>query len=218
VARIGLLGGTFNPPHIGHLVCAACARDQLGLDVVRLLPAATPPHKEVPGDPGVDVRVSLCEAAAATDPGLEVSRVDADRPGPSYTVETLRALRAESPGDEFTFIVGGDMAYAFPTWREPEEILRLARLAVAEREAVRRAHIRERLSVLPGAAARVDFFEMPRLDLSSSMLRARAAAGRTIRHLVPDPVRERIEELGLYAAAPSPPDAGADRVQETTWA
>ncbi len=210
MARIGLLGGTFNPPHIGHLVCADCARDQLGLDVVRLVPAATPPHKPVPDDPGVEVRLELCAAAVGGADGFEVSRVEAERPGPSYTVDALRALAEASPGDDFTFIVGGDMAHAFPQWREPGEILRLARLAVAEREAVRRADIRDRLAVLPGAAGRVDFFDMPRIDVSSSMLRSRVAAGRSIRYLVPEAVRTRIAELGLYRSAA--------RVEEASWA
>jgi nicotinate-nucleotide adenylyltransferase len=221
MARIGILGGTFNPPHIGHLVCAECARDQLGLDVVRLVPAAAPPHKAVPADPGVEVRLELCAAAVAGAEGLEVSRVEADRPGPSFTVDTLRTLADSAPEDELTFIVGGDMAYAFPQWRRPDEILRLARLGVAEREAVRRADIRERLSVLRGAVGRVDFFEMPRIDVSSSMLRARVAAGRSIRHLVPDAVRERIEALGLYRGGASAPGAAPDpatQVKETTWA
>jgi nicotinate-nucleotide adenylyltransferase len=206
VASIGLLGGTFNPPHIGHLVCAGEARDQLGLDVVRLIPAGVPPHKEVPDDPGVEVRLSLCEAAVAADPGLQVSRVEAERPGPSYTVDTLRALHAEFPGDELTFIVGGDMAYALPEWREPEALLSLARLAVAEREGVRRADILERLDGLAGVPDRIAFFEMPRLDVSSSMLRRRVAAGRPIRHLVPDAVADLIASLGLY------------RVGATAWA
>jgi nicotinate-nucleotide adenylyltransferase len=218
VARIGLLGGTFNPPHIGHLVCAQSAREQLGLDLVRLLPAATPPHKVVPDDPGVEVRLELCAAAAAGDPGLEVSRLEADRPGPSYTVDTLRALAEQSPEDELWFIVGGDMAYAFVHWREPAEILRLARLAVAEREAVRRADIRERLSGLRGASERVDFFDMPRLDISSSLLRSRVAAGRSIRHLVPEAVREQIDALGLYRSAAAGGGGTAGRVEEPTWA
>jgi nicotinate-nucleotide adenylyltransferase len=200
VARVGLLGGTFNPPHIAHLVCAMEARDQLGLDVVRLIPAAIPPHKEVPGDPGVEVRLELCRLAAAAEPGLEVSRAEADRPGPSYTVDTLRALHDESPGDDLTFIVGGDMAYALPEWREPEVVLGLARLAVGEREGVRRADILERLAGagLPGIPERIEFFEMPRLDVSSSQLRRRVAAGRPIRHLVPAAVADRIASLGLY--------------------
>jgi nicotinate-nucleotide adenylyltransferase len=198
--RVGLLGGTFNPPHIAHLVCAMEARDQLGLDVVRLVVAGVPPHKEVPDDPGVEVRLELCRLAAAGEPGVEVSRVEADRPGPSYTVDTLRALHDESPEDDLTFIVGGDMAYALPTWREPQAVLELARLAVAEREGVRRADILERLTGagLTGSPERISFFDMPRLDVSSSALRRRVAAGRPIRHLVPEAVADRIASLGLY--------------------
>ena len=196
--KVGLLGGTFNPPHLAHLVCAMEARDQLGLDVVRLVPAGIPPHKEVQDDPGVEVRLELCRAAAAAEPGLEVSRVEADRPGPSYTADTLRVLHDEAPEDELTFIVGGDMAYALPAWREPEAVLGLARLAVAEREGVRRADILERLDGLDGVPERIAFFDMPRLDVSSSQLRSRVAAGRPIRHLVPEAVAERISSLGLY--------------------
>jgi nicotinate-nucleotide adenylyltransferase len=209
VARVGLLGGTFNPPHIGHLVCAACAREELGLEVVRLLPASLPPHKEIADDPGVDVRVELCRLAADGEPGVEVSLADIDRGGPSFTADTLRALHDASPGDELTFIVGGDMALSFPEWREPGAILSLARLGVAERGA-RRQDILDRLSVLDGAADRVDFFDMPRIDISSSLIRSRVAAGRSIRHLVPAPVRERIDALGLYRHA--------SRVGETAWA
>jgi nicotinate-nucleotide adenylyltransferase len=210
VARVGLLGGTFNPPHVGHLVCATCAREELGLDLVRLVPAAVPPHKEVPDDPGVDVRVELCRLACAGDPGLDVSTVDAERPGRAFTVDTLRSLHAASPDDELTFIVGGDMAFSFPQWREPEAILELARLGVAEREEVRRRDILAQLAPLPGATERVDFFDMPRIDISSSLLRRRVATGRSIRHMVPDAVAARIDALGLYR--------DASRVGEAAWA
>jgi nicotinate-nucleotide adenylyltransferase len=198
--RVGLLGGTFNPPHVGHLVCAMEARDQLGLDAVRLVPAAVPPHKAGPDDPGPEVRLDLARLAAASEPGLEVDRIELDRSGPSFTVDTLRTLHERSPDDELTFIVGGDMAYALPQWREPETVLSLARFAVAERVEVRRQDILERLAGLAGVPERIDFFEMPRIDVSSSMLRSRVAAGRPIRHLVPEAVAERIQSLGLYRA------------------
>ncbi len=139
MARLGLLGGTFNPPHIGHLVCAQEAWSQLGLDRVLLVPVHTPPHKEAPEDPGVEARVELCELAVAGDPRLGVSRVDADAPGVSWTVDTLNRLHDRHPEHALTFIVGGDMARSLPSWREPEAILELAELGVAERGAVRRA-------------------------------------------------------------------------------
>jgi nicotinate-nucleotide adenylyltransferase len=196
VARLGLLGGTFNPPHIGHLVCARQALAQLGLDRVLLVPVREPPHKEAEADPGVEHRVELCRRAVAGDELLEVSRIEADVPGPSFTVDTLSRLHDRSPGDQLTFIVGGDMAFSLPNWREPEAILELAELGVAEREGVRRSDILERLSGL--RTERLRFFDMPRLDVSSSLIRRLVAAGRPIRYLVPIGVEAYIEEADLY--------------------
>jgi nicotinate-nucleotide adenylyltransferase len=198
VPRLGLLGGTFNPPHLGHLVCAQEAWDQLGLDRVLLVPVHTPPHKEAAGDPGVEARVELCELAVAGDDRLEVSRIDADVPGPSFTVDTLTRLHERHPGDQLTFIVGGDMAHSLPSWREPEAILELADLAIAERADVRRDDILDRLSGLRGARERIRFFDMPRIDISSSLVRQRAAAGRPIRYLVPDQVAAAVERTRMY--------------------
>jgi nicotinate-nucleotide adenylyltransferase len=197
VARIGILGGTFNPPHVGHLVCAQDALDQLELDRVVLMPVHTPPHKEVLLDPGGEVRLHLCELAVDGEDDVSASRLELDRPGPSWTVDTLRAIHATAPGDELTFIVGGDQAHGLPTWREPEAILDLATLAVAERAGVRREDVRSRLSGLAGAE-RVRFFDMPRIDISSSDIRGRVAARRPIRHLVPRAVATYIGERGLY--------------------
>ena len=202
MARIGLLGGTFDPPHIGHLVCAQEAFVQLELERVLFVPAGTPPHKEIVADPGVEHRAAMCEAAVAGDDRFGVSRADADREGPAYTVELLRSL---GDRDELTFIVGGDMAASLPTWRDPEGVLALARLGIAEREGVRRADIVERLAGLAGADERVAFFDMPRIDISSSLIRRRAAAGLPLRYLVPDPVAEYIEREGLYRQAPAYP-------------
>ena len=195
--KVGLLGGTFNPPHVAHLVCAAEAYDQLGLDVVLLVPTAVPPHKEAPEDPGAAHRAAMCDLAVEGDDRLRVSRIELERGGPSYTVDTLRALHERDPENELTFIVGGDMAHSLPTWREPEEILRLSRVAVAERAEVRRADIAERLAGLDGAE-RVSFFDMPRIDVSSSEIRRRAAAGRSIRYLVPEAVASYVADRGLY--------------------
>lgn len=199
MARLGILGGTFNPPHVAHLVCAQEARFQLGLDVVLLMPAREPPHKAVPDDPGAEARLEMCILAAEGEPGVEVARTELERPGPSYTVDTLRALREARPEDDLTLIVGADMARELPSWREPEEILRLARLAVAGRGGGRRQEIAAALEPL-GATAPTEFLEMPRLDISSSEIRARARDGRPIRHLVPEAVEARIRRDGLYGA------------------
>ncbi len=198
MSAVGILGGTFNPPHLGHLICASEAADQLGLDRVLLMPVSVPPHKEVQDDPGAEERLGLCERAAAGDERLAVSRLELDRGGASYTVDTLRELHLSDPEDDLTFIVGGDQALGLPTWREPHDVLHLAALAVAERSGVARRDIVERLEGLP--TDRLSFFDMPRLDVSSSAVRRRVAAGRTIRYLVPDAVAERIAERGLYRA------------------
>ena len=200
MARIGLLGGTFNPPHVGHLVCAQEAWFRLGLDRVLLLPVHTPPHKEIADEPGVEHRVALCELAVAGDERLGVTRAEADVSGPSYTVDTLRRLNDECTGDQLTFIVGGDMASSLPTWREPEAVVALAELAVAERLGHGREAILEQLRGIPGAAARVRFFDMPRIDVSSTLIRARVAAGEPVRYLVPEAVADYIARERLYGA------------------
>ena len=201
MASIGILGGTFNPPHIGHLVCAQEALAQLGLDRVLLVPVHTPPHKEAIDDPGPEARLALCRAAIGDDEELEVSTLEIERGGPSYTVDTLRALHGSREGDDLTFIAGGDMASSLPSWREPEAVLELARMAVAEREEHRRQEIAERIGALRGAGERVVFFTMPRLDISSSDIRRRIEERRPVRWLVPGEVADEIERRGLYGAA-----------------
>jgi nicotinate-nucleotide adenylyltransferase len=201
VARIGLLGGTFNPPHLGHLVCAQDAWAQLELDRVLFVPVHTPPHKPIEADPGVEHRVELCRRAVAGDERLGVSRVEADVAGPSFTVDTLRRLNDSRPEDQLTFIVGGDMAHALPRWREPEAILALAELGVAERLEVRREEILQALGGIPGALERVRFFDMPRIDVSSTLVRRRVAAGEPVRYLVADAVADYIGRERLYGAA-----------------
>jgi nicotinate-nucleotide adenylyltransferase len=197
VARLGILGGTFNPPHLGHLVCAQEALSEVGLDRVVLMPVSVPPHKELPDDPGAEHRLELCRLAAADDERLEVSRLEIDRGGPSFTVDTLRELHDRRPGDQLTFIAGGDMARSLPAWRAPEEVLELAAFAVAEREGAARDEILEALGGLAGRE-RVTFFAMPRIDVSSSTIRRRVAEGRPIRYLVPDAVARYIESEALY--------------------
>jgi len=198
VVRVGVLGGTFNPPHLGHLVCASEAAAQLGLDRVLLTPVFIAPHKQASADPGPAERLELCRLAAAGDERLEVCELEIAREGRSYTVDTLRELRARAPQDELTFILGADVALGLADWREPEAVLSLATLAVAERDGTARDDVVARLGqALPGAAA-LHFFEMPRIDVSSSQIRSRVAAGRPIRYLVPDAVAERIRRAALY--------------------
>lgn len=198
MARIGILGGTFNPPHLAHLVCASEAAEQLDLDRVLLTPVATPPHKAAAMDPGAEERLELCRLAAADDERLGVCDLEVRRGGPSYTVATLRELHERVPEYDLTFIMGGDIALGLPSWQEPEAVLDLATLAVAERTGAARRDVAERLEqAFPGRAS-LRFFDMPRMDVSSSQIRRRVAAGSSIRYLVPDPVAERIARERLY--------------------
>jgi nicotinate-nucleotide adenylyltransferase len=198
VARIGILGGSFNPPHLAHLVCASEAATQLDLDRVLLTPVAAPPHKDADRDPGPQERLELCRLAIVGDERLGVCDVEVRRGGPSYTVDTLRELHARDPEDDLTFIVGGDIALGLPSWHEPEAVLGLARLAVAERSGGGRQDIATRLAERFADAPPPAFFDMPRLDISSSQIRRRVAEGRPIRYLVPDPVAEHIARGRLY--------------------
>jgi nicotinate-nucleotide adenylyltransferase len=193
IAKLGLLGGSFNPPHNGHVALARAARTGLGLDRVDLLPVSVPPHKAIVGDPGPEVRLELCRLAVEGVEGVEVCDVEVRRGAVSYTVDTLNELYGS---DELTFIVGGDMALSLPAWRLPAEVLRLARLGVAERGDIAHAQIEQALAGYP--EARIDFFDMPRIDISSSDVRAAAAAGRSVRSLVPAGVADAIEQRGLY--------------------
>ena len=195
---VGILGGTFNPPHLAHMVCASEARTQLGLDLVLLVPTGVPPHKAMDQEPGPRHRLEMCRlAAGGRREWLAVSAIEIDRDGPSYTVDTLREIHATFPGDELTFIVGGDMAWSLPSWREPEAILELATVAVAERAGARREEVRARLAGMAGAH-RITYIDVPRLDISSSALRRRVREGRPIDYLVADAVADYIEQRRLY--------------------
>lgn len=198
--RIGIFGGTFNPPHLAHLILAECARDELALDRVLLVLAPRPPHKQVDGDPGPDERLALCRAAVASDAGrIEVSEIELRREGPSYTADTLEALRDQHPADEFVLLLGGDSAAALASWHRPADVLRYAEIGVAERGDDSHARAAETLRGL-GAGDRLRPFAMPAMALSSTLIRARVRAGRTIRHMVPEAVEARIDAQGLYGS------------------
>jgi nicotinate-nucleotide adenylyltransferase len=166
---------------------------------VLLMPVGEAPHREIELDAGREARYELCLLAIAGDGRLSVSRQEIDRPGPSYTVDTLRELRAGSPEDEFFLILGADQAAALGTWHQPEEVLRLATVAVGERLQTRREHVVAAIATLGGGEG-VTFFSMPRVDVSSSMVRERVATGRPIRYLVSEGVAEYIVRAGLYGA------------------
>ncbi len=196
--RLGVYGGTFNPPHLGHLVCAQEALVQLGLDRVLFIPASRPPHKPVPDDPGAEHRLALCRAAVAGDEArFEVSALEIERRGTSFTVDTLEELKTRAPDSELFLILGGDMAADLPTWHEAERILTLAIPVLAGRKGTSRRAMTEALGQLRGGE-RAEFVDMPTVEISSTMIRERTAVGQPIRYLVPDGVAAYIERHGLY--------------------
>ncbi len=181
-------------------MCAQEAHRQLELELVLFVPVGRPPHRELEQDPGAEVRLALCDRAVAADERFALSRVEVDREGPSYMADTLRALGEGSPGDELVLILGADQASALVGWHEPEAVLELATVAVAAREGMERESVLRRVEPLAGHE-RIEFFEMPRLDISSTLIRERAAAGEPIRYLVPDGVADYIEAQSLYGAS-----------------
>jgi nicotinate-nucleotide adenylyltransferase len=161
------------------------------------MPAGEPPHKVIDRDPGAEERYLMCELASSGAEWLDASRIEVDRPGPSYTADTLRQLAAERPADEIVLVLGGDRAASLPQWHEPAEVVRLATLAVTRRNGVGEDEVRAALAGLAGND-RVRFFDMPTIEISSSMVRERAAAGRAFEFLLPERVAHRIAEARLY--------------------
>ena len=200
--QLGILGGAFNPPHLGHLWLAQEAHVRLELDQVLLVPVGRAPHRTLAGDPGADQRLRMVELAVADDERLVASPIEIERPGTSYTVDTLTSLREIAPAAELTLILGADQARRLREWHRPEDVLRLAQLAVAEREGATRDDVVAELDGLEGAGSTVGF-GLPRIDVSSTLVRERVAAGLPIRYLVPDRVADHIAAEGLYAA-PTP--------------
>jgi nicotinate-nucleotide adenylyltransferase len=201
---IGIMGGTFDPIHLGHLAAAEEAREALGLERILFVPAGRPPHKpERPVTPAQH-RLAMVERAIAGNAAFELSRVEVDREGPSYTADTVELLAAAERGDgddpDLTLILSVESFHGLPTWHEPRRILQLCRLAVVPRggfQTPERAWLAEQFRGVP---VRVAFLDAPRLRLSGSEIRQRVAAGRSIRYLVPDAVIDYIGDHGLYTA------------------
>jgi nicotinate-nucleotide adenylyltransferase len=197
VPRIGVFGGLFNPPHVGHLSLCQEAAWQLGLDRVVLVPTGQPAHRPAPRE-SPEMRLRLAQAAALGNPMFTVSRLEIDRIGPSYTVDTLRELSHRYPGSSLHLLIGADQLAAMDTWHEPATIVQLARLAAALRPGV---------DLSRADTPTLDWVEMPQFGISSSLVRERVRTGRPIRYFVPDAVRELIEAEGLYRdEITDPPD------------
>lgn len=196
--RIGVLGGTFDPVHAGHLILGEAAREQLQLDRVMFVPTGyswRKPDREITPS---EHRVAMARLATEDNDAFEVSTVEVDRAGPSYTHVTLEEIGKLHPGAELYFILGYDALADLPNWKAPARIVELATLAIAER--VGREGTVPLSGALPGFEARLVAIRMPLLGISASDIRRRVAAGRSIRYLTPDPVRDYIAEHGLYSS------------------
>lgn len=194
----GVFGGTFDPIHLAHLAVAEAARDACGLRRVLFVPAAQPPHKPDRPITPADDRLAMVEAAVADNPGFEVSRIEIDRDGPSYTVDTLAALRESDPEGRLALILSAESYAELGTWHQPARILELADLIVAPRDGHAPGDRGIVRGQLPDSAAAIHFLGGPHIRLSASEIRERAAEGRSIRYLVPDAVAVYIGDHGLY--------------------
>jgi nicotinate-nucleotide adenylyltransferase len=197
--RLGVLGGTFDPPHVGHLWLATLALDALGLDRVLFMPAARPPHKRDRPTSPVDDRVAMTRRAIDGDPWLELTTIELERPGPSFTVDSITTLQERYRADaDLVLLMAADSLAGIDAWHEPARLLTLVPWVVAPRPGVAEPD-REALRRRFGAAAdRIELLDGPVLDVSSSEIRDRVAAGRAIRYLVPRAVEALIVDRGLY--------------------
>jgi len=196
--RFGVFGGSFDPPHYGHLALAETARVQLQLARVLFVPAGEPPHKTDVNLSPIAKRVALVQAAIADNGAFALSRVDVDRPGPHYTVDMLRLLRAEFPQvTDWFLLLGEDSLHDFLSWRAPEEILDLAELAVMRRPE-KPAPLEMLQERLPTLERRLTWLDVPPLHLSATELRRRVREGLPLRYLVPLPVEVLIRKHQLY--------------------
>jgi nicotinate-nucleotide adenylyltransferase len=195
--RLGIMGGTLNPVHMAHLVIAEVAREAFSLDRVIWMPPGDPPHKDDRDMASQEHRYAMTLLATESHPQFEVSRLEIEREGPSYTLDTLRHFHAEVGPDELYFIAGADTVLDLPNWHRPDDVIRSCRFVAACRPGYDLDRMRQVLP--PSYIARIEPLEVPAVDISSTEIRRRVRDGRSIRYLVPEAVEEYIRKHGLYA-------------------
>lgn len=187
--KVGILGGTYNPPHIGHLIIANEVKHALGLDEVRLMPTAMPPHKDADNRVTKEQRLEMVKLAVGDAKGITVSSFEVDRGGVSYTFDTMKRLTEEEPDTKFHFIIGGDMIDQLATWHRIDELVELITFVGVNR---------------PGWSSETNYpvqlVDIPEIDLSSTLLRERFQKGGAVTFLMPQAVEAFIREEGLYGA------------------
>lgn len=201
VNRLGIMGGTFDPIHYGHLVAAEMARSKFNLSKVLFIPSGTPPHKDRNDISDAGLRFEMIERAIQDNSAFDISALELERKGPSYTVDTLRVLRRTWPDHELYFITGSDVLREIFSWREVEEILKMTEFIGAARPGFDASDFLLKVQEEhPETQGRIHYLEVPALAISSTEIRARVKRGQPIRYLLPEPVRLFIQQYGLYTS------------------
>lgn len=196
--KIGIFGGSFDPLHYGHLIMAEYAIESLQLDLVLFAPVAYPPHKPRGGRVSIEHRIAMLQAAIYDNDRFMFSRVDVDRPGPHYTVDTIQMIQEQYPSSHLYFLMGTDSLLSFSNWYKPQQIIEQCRLAVMRRPSTQPITLNLHEDVLPGLQNSIDIIEAPAIGISSTRIVERIRGGQTIRYLIPEAVRIYIQEHDLY--------------------
>jgi nicotinate-nucleotide adenylyltransferase len=196
--RIGIFGGTFDPPHLGHLILACEAHYQLALTRLLWVLTPVPPHKRDQQIASTDHRLNMVQLALAGNPAFEISRVELDRPGPHYSLDTVRLLGEQFPGAELIYLMGGDSLSDLPQWHRPADLLRAVDALGVMRRPGDRIDLPKLEEVLPGLTGKVRFVEAPLLEIAARQLRQRIAEGRPCRYYLPPAVYDYIQQNELY--------------------
>jgi nicotinate-nucleotide adenylyltransferase len=197
-SRIGLFGGTFDPPHLGHLILASEAQSQLELDHLLWILTPAPPHKQEQPITPVEHRLAMVHLAIEDNPAFELSRVELDRPGPHYTVDTIKLVAQQNPDADIVPIIGGDSLHDLPKWHRPQEIVYACHWIGVMRRPDDKANLDELERELPGIRSKIHYVDAPLLEIASHEIRNRIAQGKTVRYYLPTNVHEYIEQHHLY--------------------
>ena len=196
--RIGIFGGTFDPPHVGHLILAEECRSQLKLDKLLWVVTDNPPHKRYVNVSPIERRVDLVNQAISGNPAFVLSRVDIDRPGPHFAIDTVKILKKECPGSEMFYLMGGESLHDLPSWNRPQDFVKTCDGIGVMRRHADQVDLESLEKVLPGISRKVHIVEAPILEISSHQIRQRIYDGQGYRYYLRDAVYRAINELGLY--------------------
>jgi nicotinate-nucleotide adenylyltransferase len=196
--RIGLFGGTFDPPHLGHLILASEAQTQLELDRLLWILTPEPPHKQEQLITPVEDRLAMVQLAIADNPTFELSRIELDRPGPHYALDTIKLIAGQNPQAQIVPIIGGDSLNDLPKWHEPRELVNACHSIGVMRRPHEESSLDELENQIPGVSSKVRYVDAPLLEIASREIRSRIAEGKSVRYYLPSNVYEYIEQHHLY--------------------